>query len=108
MLAPDGSIVKLAQSYSRSKTDKMPGRSFSRIRLCVVIYFENTTKTCNFNNQNQSKSRIVKQTKIPFQIFTFLLRFTTPTNRTNHVNVRRNHIQLPNTGPLSAATPTHK
>ena len=27
MLAPDGSIVKLAQSYSRSKTDKMPGRS---------------------------------------------------------------------------------
>ena len=81
---------------------------FSRIRLCVVIYFENTTKACNLNNQNQSKSRIVKQTKIPFQIFTFLLHFTTPTNRTNRVNVCRNHIQLPNTGPLRADSPTHQ
>ena len=37
-----------------------------------------------------------------------MLHFTTPTNRTNRVNVRRNHIQLPNPGPLRADSPTHQ
>src|SRR5215468_8253954 len=104
MLAPDGSIVKLDHEANGQNARAI----FSLIRLCVVIYFENTTKACNLNNQNQSKSRIIKQTKIPFQIFTFLLHFTTPTKRTNRVNVRRNHIQLPNPGPLRADSPTHQ